>query len=588
MAKIRPFRALRPEPSLASTIAAVPYDVVNTDEARALAAENPLSFLHVSRSEIDLPADTNPYADIVYRTAAERFSRIRAHMVEEAEPALYFYKLRMGTHEQTGLAACYSVDEYDSNLVKKHEKTRRDKEDDRTRHITELRAQTGPVFLTYHASAAVDAVAAKVAKTAPLYDIVAPDGITHTVWKVTGDDLTAVVGAFAALPALYIADGHHRAASAARVRKSLAPAAGKDGVVEADWFLAVAFPDNQTQVLPYNRTVKDLAGLTPEAFMGAVKAAFDRPGGRAGHAREEGRLRDVLRREVVHARHRREGRRRRHRPPRREHPAGPPARPGPEDCRRPDGQADRLRGRDPRDGGAREARDERQGRGGVLDVPRQRGRSHGHRRRGRNHAAEVDMVRAEAPGRAVDSHDARRSAHEGTRRRQVRTGGPGRAQGPRAGGAVPAGAQGRLPGGGAREHEGRHPGRPLHQGHRRDPGGGRALARRPRRGGLRHHRRQERIAARHLRLQLPWQERGGGGGAHLRPHPGPRSAHSRQRGRAAGGAMEQEGVLEGAGPARPHAGHPRLRQHRPGGGPPGAGLRDAPGHLERDWRPARP
>ena len=118
-------------------------------------------------------------------------------MVEEAEPALYFYKLRMGTHEQTGLAACYSVDEYDADLVKKHEKTRRDKEDDRTRHITELRAQTGPVFLTYHASAAVDAVAAKVAKTAPLYDIVAPDGIAHTVWKVTGDDLTAVVGAFA-------------------------------------------------------------------------------------------------------------------------------------------------------------------------------------------------------------------------------------------------------------------------------------------------------------------------------------------------------------------------------------------------------
>ena len=155
MAKIRPFRALRPEPSLASTIASVPYDVVNTSEARALAADNPLSFLHVSRSEIDLPPGTNPYADIVYRTAAARFAAIRGHMVEESEPALYFYKLRMGTHEQTGLAACYSVDEYDAGLVKKHEKTRRDKEDDRTRHITELRAQTGPVFLTYRASAAV-------------------------------------------------------------------------------------------------------------------------------------------------------------------------------------------------------------------------------------------------------------------------------------------------------------------------------------------------------------------------------------------------------------------------------------------------
>jgi len=287
MAKIRPFRALRPDPSLAARIAAVPYDVVNADEARALAADNPLSFLHVSRSEIDLPPDTSPYADVVYRTAAERFSTIRAHMVEESAPALYFYKLRMGTHEQTGLAACYSVDEYDAGLVKKHEKTRRDKEDDRTRHITELRAQTGPVFLTYHASAAVDAAAARAAKTPPLYDYVAPDGVAHTVWKVTGEELQAVVDAFGALPALYIADGHHRAASAARVRKSLAPETGGDGAVEADWFLAVAFPDNQTQVLPYNRTVKDLAGLTPEAFVDAVRQVFAvRAGGPATPARK--------------------------------------------------------------------------------------------------------------------------------------------------------------------------------------------------------------------------------------------------------------------------------------------------------------
>ena len=287
MSQIRPFRALRPEPSLASTIASVPYDVVNTEEARALAAGNPLSFLHVSRSEIDLPADTNPYADIVYRTAAERFSAIRAHMIEEAEPALYFYRLRMGSHEQTGLAACYSVDEYDTDLVKKHEKTRREKEDDRTRHITELRAQTGPVFLTYHASAAVDAAAAKAARTPPLYDIVAPDGVAHTVWKVAGEDLKAVVDAFATLPALYIADGHHRAASAARVRRSLAPERGRDGVVEADWFLAVAFPDNQTQVLPYNRTVKDLAGLAPGAFLDAVKKEFAvREGGPAAPAKK--------------------------------------------------------------------------------------------------------------------------------------------------------------------------------------------------------------------------------------------------------------------------------------------------------------
>ena len=282
MAKIRAFRALRPEPSVVSRIAAVPYDVVNTDEARGLASGNDLSFLHVSRAEIDLPPDTNPYADIVYQTAAERFARMKPHMVEEAEPALYFYRLKMGAHQQTGLAACYSVDEYDHELIKKHERTRRDKEDDRTRHITELHAQTGPVFLTYRASAAVDAVAARVAKTTPLYDITAPDGIVHTVWKVTGDDLKTVVDAFAKLPALYIADGHHRAASAARARKAVAPHTGADGAIEADWFLAVAFPDNQTQILPYNRVVKDLAGKTPEEFLAAVRSRFPvREGGPA-------------------------------------------------------------------------------------------------------------------------------------------------------------------------------------------------------------------------------------------------------------------------------------------------------------------
>ena len=287
MAKIRPFRALRPEPSLASQVASVPYDVVNTEEARALAAGNDLSFLHVSRAEIDLPPDTNPYDDVVYRTAAAHFSRIRSSMVEEPEPAVYFYKLRMGAHEQTGLAACYSVDEYEAGLVKKHEKTRRDKEDDRTRHITELRAQTGPVFLTYKASAEVDAVAARVSQAPPLYDLAAPDGITHTIWKAGGADLAAVVDAFGRLPALYIADGHHRAASAARSRQSVAREPGRDGVVEADWFLAVAFPDNQTQVLPYNRVVKDLAGLTPGAFLEAVRAVFAvREGGPASPARK--------------------------------------------------------------------------------------------------------------------------------------------------------------------------------------------------------------------------------------------------------------------------------------------------------------
>lgn len=287
MAKIRPFRALRPEPSVVAEIASVPYDVVNTDEARALAGGHELSFLHVSRAEIDLPLETNPYADEVYQAAKSRFASMASHFVREDEPAVYFYRLRMGVHEQTGVAACYSVDEYDADLVKKHEKTRRDKEDDRTRHITELRAQTGPVFLVYPASSTIDAVAARVMTRPPLYDLVAPDGVAHTLWKVTGADLAQVLVGFDALPALYIADGHHRAASAARARRTLTSVAGADGVTEADWFLAVAFPDNQTQVLPYNRTVKDLAGLTPEEFLDLVSRVFPiRPDGAAAPAKK--------------------------------------------------------------------------------------------------------------------------------------------------------------------------------------------------------------------------------------------------------------------------------------------------------------
>ena len=259
MALIRPFRALRPAPEAASRVASVPYDVVSTDEARALAAGNPLSFLHVTRSEIDLPPGTDPYAAAVYAQAARNLEELKraAPLVLEGEPALYFYRLRMDAHEQTGLAAAYSLDEYDRDLIKKHERTRRDKEDDRTRHIAETRAQTGVVFLTYPASAAVGAVAGRVCAGPPLYDLTAEDGVRHTVWKVTGADMQVLVSAFAAMPALYIADGHHRAASAARVRQE---------IPTADTFLAVAFPDDQVQILAYNRVVKDL-GQTAESFL---------------------------------------------------------------------------------------------------------------------------------------------------------------------------------------------------------------------------------------------------------------------------------------------------------------------------------
>jgi uncharacterized protein (DUF1015 family) len=286
MAIIRPFKALRPLPSNVAQVSAVPYDVVNTEEARHLAAGNPLSFLHISRAEIGLPAATDPYSDAVYDRALENFNHLRtaAPLIIEEIPAVYLYRLRMGSHQQTGLAACYSVDEYDRGLIKKHERTRRDKEDDRTRHISALRAQTGPVFLTYRAAAAIDAVADKVALTQPLFDFEAVDKVRHTVWRVTGTDLEALQRGFRNLPCLYIADGHHRAASAARTRKYLAEKEPGVAHEEADWMYAVAFPDNQTQILPYNRVVKDLAGHTPEALLDELKSRFHLSTGTASPA----------------------------------------------------------------------------------------------------------------------------------------------------------------------------------------------------------------------------------------------------------------------------------------------------------------
>jgi uncharacterized protein (DUF1015 family) len=283
MSVIRPFRALRPVPQAAPLVASVPYDVVSTDEARALAGGNPLSFLRVTRSEIDFRPGTDPYSDAVYAKAKANLDEIRsaAPLVSEAEPSVYFYRLRMGAHVQTGIAACFSVDEYDRNLIKKHEKTRRDKEDDRTRHIVETRAQTGVVFLTYRALAEIDRLERAVCAGAPLFDVTAPDKVRHTVWKVSGGQAQAVAAAFARVPALYIADGHHRAASAARARQALGSRGVRPdkGEAEADWFIAVAFPDNQLQILPYNRVVKDLAGASPEKFLEALS---DRAGVTAG------------------------------------------------------------------------------------------------------------------------------------------------------------------------------------------------------------------------------------------------------------------------------------------------------------------
>ena len=290
MATLHPFNALRPDAANAPRIAAVPYDVVSTDEARTLADGNPLSFLHVSRAEIDLPAGTDPYADAVYQKAADSFAALRTNaLVVEADASVYFYRLQMGSHVQTGLAACFSLDEYDRDIIKKHERTRRDKEDDRTRHMLALGAQTGPVFLTYRAADGIDRVAAKVTQSEPIIDFTAPDAVRHTLWRVGGADRDALVAAIGRVPALYIADGHHRAASAARARaemraRGLAGASLGDGA-DASTMLAVAFPHDQVQILSYNRTVKDLGGLSPDAFLAAVRERFDVAAGPAMPAR---------------------------------------------------------------------------------------------------------------------------------------------------------------------------------------------------------------------------------------------------------------------------------------------------------------
>ena len=276
MAIIRPFNALRPQAERAPQVAAVPYDVVSTEEARALASGIPWSFLHVSRPEIDLPAGTPIYSDEVYAKAVDNFGKLirDCPLVVEETPSLYLYRLIMGDHEQIGVVACCSVAEYDRDVIRKHERTRRDKEDDRTRHIMVLRAQTGPVFLTYRATPQIDLlVASALSGNPPLYDFVANDDIRHTIWRVPNYD--PLVEAFKDVPYLYIADGHHRAASASRARAELKERGfAFIGNEEYNFFQCVLFPDGQLQILPYNRIVRDLNGLSQEEFLSRVRESF--------------------------------------------------------------------------------------------------------------------------------------------------------------------------------------------------------------------------------------------------------------------------------------------------------------------------
>jgi uncharacterized protein (DUF1015 family) len=277
MLRVNPFAALRPQPSLASQVASVPYDVVNTEEARVLAQGNALSFLHVVRSEIDLATDTNPYADVVYETAAKNFQKLQAEgvMIREQKPLIYLYRqekeLLGKLRSQLGVMACCHVDDYNSGIIKKHEKTRKDKEDDRTRHVLAINANAGPVFLLYKDQPSISEMMKKDASAAPLYDFTAVDGVRHTIWQVS--DPAAYVAAFGKIPTAYIADGHHRSASAARAgmeRRAKNP--NHVGNEEYNWFLSVLFPASHLTILPYHRVIKDLNGLTPEALLEKVRA----------------------------------------------------------------------------------------------------------------------------------------------------------------------------------------------------------------------------------------------------------------------------------------------------------------------------
>jgi uncharacterized protein (DUF1015 family) len=265
-------------PERAADVAAPPYDVLNTEEARQRAAGKPWSFLHISKPEIDLPAGTDPYAPVVYAKAVENLHKMEKEGIlrRDAKPYFYLYRLQMGEHVQTGLVAAASVAAYDAERIRRHEFTRPDKEDDRVRQIAALNAQTGPVFLTYRHSPVIDALAGRVASGAPEYDFSADDGVRHMLWVVRDDAVAKQLGeAFENVERLYIADGHHRCAAASRVAASRRAAnPNHTGEESYNYFLSVIFPDNQMQIMDYNRVVRDLSGLSREQFLERVGQAF--------------------------------------------------------------------------------------------------------------------------------------------------------------------------------------------------------------------------------------------------------------------------------------------------------------------------
>ncbi|HET9513727.1 MAG TPA: DUF1015 family protein [Gemmatimonadales bacterium] len=265
--RLKPFRAWRPRPELAARVASPPYDVVSREEATKLAEGNPLSFLHVGRSDIDLPPEVDPYDPAVYATARANLDRLMQDGVlqQDQQPVLFLYQLTMQGRSQVGVVGCVHIDDYAADIIRKHEKTRRDKEDDRTRHVLTLDANAEPVFLTFRDEARLAGLIAEGTRGPALYDFTAADGIRHQVWRIA--DPVPWVDAFTAVPVAYVADGHHRCASAWRAGQELrSTAVGEDGA-EYEWFLATLFPASQLRILPYHRVVRDLNRLSPEQFL---------------------------------------------------------------------------------------------------------------------------------------------------------------------------------------------------------------------------------------------------------------------------------------------------------------------------------
>jgi uncharacterized protein (DUF1015 family) len=278
MPLVRAFPGLRPTPGHAGDVAAPPYDVMSADEARQMVAGRPWSFLHISRPEVDLPEGTDPYALEVYAKAAENLEKMEREgiLAQDAAPCFYAYRLTMGAHIQTGLVAAASVAAYDAGRIKKHEFTRPAKEDDRVRQIDALNAQTGPVFLVYPSDRTVDTILAQTAGGTPDMDVTAADGVRHEIWVISDPETVATLtAAFDAMPALYVADGHHRSAAASRVAASRrAGNPNHTGEESYNYFLAVIFPHNQMQILDYNRVIRDLNGRSPEEFLQQVGERF--------------------------------------------------------------------------------------------------------------------------------------------------------------------------------------------------------------------------------------------------------------------------------------------------------------------------